>query len=69
MEKCAYFDCEEPALDEEQVYKEGSRLCAKHAAEVNALVDSGEFAKLLVWWINAKGGPAKLAELLNSTDT
>lgn len=70
MSNCAYFGCQEPVTDEEELtYTEATRLCSKHAAEANALVESGNFVKLLVWWINAKGGPEKIAALLNSTDT
>jgi hypothetical protein len=67
--KCDYINCEEPVAPEELNYKEGQRLCQKHAAEANALVDAGKFAELVVWWIKAKGGPEAVAKLLDAIDT
>lgn len=67
MEKCDYINCEEPVAPEELNYSQ--RLCQKHAAEANALVDAEKFAELVVWWIKAKGGPEAVAKLLDAIDT
>ena len=69
METCTYIGCEEPIAPEEMAYKASSRLCQKHAAEMNKLLDENQFAELLIWLIKATGGPEAVAKLLDAIDT